>query len=325
MELITRPPRKYHVSHDTVAELERAILADSRVVPAQSIGALEGLVDGATRALRKAGTDIGSVLRVNRRSDSTASPRRDYFAVTMELDPARTAPWFIRTSRRSIYLFDAWPARHGAVRSFVERWGIQYVFISSSQAAERLSTLSDRCTFIWIPEGVDPAAYQQSSFLEKDIDVLQLGRKFDMHHAVIEPALEKAGKTYLYEKQKGGIIFPTRNEFVRGLARSKVSICFPSSMTHPDRAGDIETMTTRYLQSMISKCLVVGHAPAEMVELFGYNPVIETDMADPVGQILEILRDYESYLPLIEKNFTVVRSDHTWARRWKRMAEVLFA
>ena len=130
MELITRPPRKYHVSLDTAAELERAILADARVVPAQSIGALEGLVDGATRALRRAGTDIGSLFRVNRRTDRAASPKRDYFAVTMELDPARTAPWFIRASRRSIYLFDAWPARHGAVRSFVERWGIQYAFVS---------------------------------------------------------------------------------------------------------------------------------------------------------------------------------------------------
>ena len=141
---------------------------------------------------------------------------------------------------------------------------------------------------------------------------------------MISPVLEKAGKTYLYEKEKGGIVFPSREEFVAGLARSKISICFPSSMTHPDRAGDVETMTTRYLQSMISKCLVLGHAPAEMVELFGYNPVVEMDMADPAGQIVEMLRDYASYLPFIEKNFSLVSEDHTWAKRWDRMAQVLF-
>ncbi|MEO8576412.1 MAG: hypothetical protein ABI556_06925, partial [Gemmatimonadales bacterium] len=260
MELITRPPRKYHVSHDTVAELERAILADQRVVPAQSNAALEGIVDVATRGLRKAGADIGSLFGIGRQPDSDATPGRDYFAVMMELDPGRTAPWFIRTSRRSIYLFDAWPARHGEVRSFVETWGVQYAFVSSSQAAKRLAMLSDRCTFMWIPEGVDPSPYQQRSFIEKDIDVLQIGRKYDAHHAVIAPALEKSGKSYLYEKVKGGIVFPTREEFVAGLARSKISICFPSSITHPERSGDVETMTTRYLQSMISKCLVLGHA-----------------------------------------------------------------
>ena len=324
MELITRPPRKYHVSQDTVTELEQAILADPRVVPAEGNAAVEAIVGGATRVLRKAGADLGSLVGVGRRSSMTSSPARDYFAVMLDLDAARTAPWFVRTGRRSIYLFDAWPARHGEIRDFVETWGIQYAFISSSQAVERLSRLSDRCTFIWVPEGVDPARYQQRSFIEKDIDVLQLGRKYDAHHALIAPALESAGKSYLYEKEKGGIIFPTRDEFVAGLARSRISICVPSNMTHPDRAGDIETMTIRYLQSMVSKCLVLGHAPAEMVELFGYNPVVEMDMADPAVQIIEILRDYESYIPLIEKNLSVVSRDHTWSNRWERMAEMLF-
>ena len=324
MELITRPPRQYHVSHDTAAELERTILEDPRVVPAESGGITEAVVDAAARTLRKAGTDIGSLLRVGNRSSGGRVVKHDYLAVMMELDAARTAPWFIRTGRRSIYLFDAWPARHGEIRSFVETWGIQYAFISSSQGAERLTKLSDRCTFMWVPEGVDPSGYQQRSFLEKDIDVLQLGRKYDSYHARIAPELESARASYFYEKEKGGIIFPTREEFVAGLARSKISICFPSSMTHPQRAGDIETMTTRYLQSMASNCLVLGHAPREMVELFGYNPVVEVDDGDPAGQILEILRDYESYLPLIEKNFGSVSSAHTWAHRWTRMAAVLF-
>ena len=324
MELITRPPRQYHVSHDTAAELERTILEDPRVVPAQSGGVAEAVVDVAARTLRKAGNDIGSLLRVGRRSGGGPAMKHDYLAVMMELDAARTAPWFIRTGRRSLYLFDAWPARHGEIRAFVEAWGIQYAFISSSQAAERLARLSERCTFMWVPEGVDPSGYQQRSFIEKDIDVLQLGRKYDSYHARIAPGLETAGKSYFHEKEKGGIVFPTREEFVGGLARSRISICFPSSMTHPQRAGDIETMTTRYLQSMVSKCLVLGHAPGEMLELFGYNPVVEVDDADPAGQILEILRDYESYQPLIEKNYDTVRSDHTWRRRWDRMAEVLF-
>jgi hypothetical protein len=324
MELITRPPRQYHVSHDTAAELERTILEDPRVVPAQSGGVAGAIVDVASRTLRKAGTDIGSLLRVGNRSGGGSAMKRDYLAVMMELDAARTAPWFIRSGRRSVYLFDAWPARHGEIRSFVEAWGIQYAFISSSQGAERLTKLTDRCTFMWVPEGVEPSRYQQRSFIEKDIDVLQLGRKYDSYHARIVKPLESAAMSYFYEKETGGIIFPTRLKFVEGLARAKISICFPSSLTHPQRAADLETMTTRYLQSMVSKCLVLGHAPREMVELFGYNPVVEVDDSDPAGQILEILRDYESYLPLIEKNFDTVRSDHTWARRWNRMAEVLF-
>lgn len=325
MELIVRLPRHYHVSQDTVEELETAILSDERVVPAQINPAVESVLDGAVRLLRRAGVDAGAMLRVSSRSATSERPERDYFAVMMRLDAVTSAPWFVRRARRSIYLFDAWPGRYADITKYTESWGIQYAFVSSSQAAARLGEISERCTFIWVPEGVDPSRYQQRSWIEKDIDVLQLGRKYDAHHAAIAQPLENSGHTYLYERQKGGIVFPTRADFVAGLARSRISICVPSSMTHPERAGDVETMTIRYLQSIVSKCLVLGHAPAEMIELFGYNPVIETDMHDPVGQVLHILDNYEDYLPLIEKNFDAVIGHHTWRSRWERMAVVLFS
>jgi len=324
MQLITSAPRHYHVSQDAVSEMENAILADPRVAPATANAAMTAAVSGAARLLGRVGVDAGAISRAGRRAELSGARERDYFAVMMNLDAARCAPWFIRKARKSIYLFDAWPDKHAAIREFVTAWGVQYAFLSSSQAAERLAGLSDRCTFIWVPEGVDPSRYSQRSYIEKDIDVLQLGRKYDSHHGVIAPALEKAGRSYFYEKRKGEIVFPSRREFVEGLARARISICVPSSITHPERAGDIETMTLRYLQSMVSKCLVLGKAPAEMIELFGYDPVIAIDETDPAGQILELLERYEEYIPLIEKNFEVVERNHTWERRWERMATVLF-
>ena len=324
MELIVRPPRHYHVSQDTVEELETAILSDPRVTPAQMNGVLASTLSGATRFLGKAGVNLASVSGVGRRAMTEPDPERDYFAVAMQLDPSLVAPWFLRRARKTVYLFDAFPTIHSQILRLVEAWGIQYAFVSSSQAAERLNRLSEHCTFICIPEGVDPNRYQQRSFIERDIDVLQLGRRYDAYHALIAPALERAGKSYFYEKQKGQIVFPRREDFVAGLARSRVSICVPSSVTHPERAGDVETMTIRYLQSIVSKCLVVGHAPPEMIELFGYNPVIELDLGAAAEQLLEILERYDDYVPLIEKNFDLVTREHTWTRRWERMAAVLF-
>jgi hypothetical protein len=319
MHLIARKPTHHHVSQDTVDEIEAAILRDIRVA-AVSDGVIPGIVSLASRAASRAGFDAGRIFRGSRRASGDA----DYFAVMMDLDSSRVAPWFMRDARKSVYLFDAWPSKHGEIVDFVESWGIQYAFVSSSQAAERLAKLSDRCTFIWVPEGIDPARYQSRSPLERDIDVLQLGRKHDSYHSIIEPALRRAGRSYLYEKSKGTIIFPTRGEFVDGLARSRVSVCVPSSITHPERAGDIETMTVRYLQSMVSRCLVVGHAPAEMIELFGYNPVVEIDPVSPDEQLVEILDRYEEWMPLVEKNFQAVTAAHTWDHRWQRMAAVLF-
>ena len=323
MYLIARRPRRYHVSQDTVEELEAAILRDFRVAPA-SEGLLQAGAGLLTRGASRLGLDAGKLLRAGSRDPRKIDPHRDYFAVMMNLDASRTAPWFMRDARKSVYLFDAWQSKHRQIVDFVEAWGIQYAFVSSSQAAESLSRISERCTFIWVPEGIDPSRYQHRSPLERDIDVLQLGRKYDAYHVMIEPALRKAGRTYVYEKAKGSIIFPTRAEFISGLARSRISVCVPSSVTHPDRAGDIETMTIRYLQSIVSKCLVVGHAPAEMVELFGYNPVVEIDIAAAGEQIVDLLANYDDFVPLIEKNFATVTELHTWDRRWERIASVLF-
>ena len=83
---------------------------------------------------------------------------------------------------------------------------------------------------------------------------------------------KRGKKSYLCEKVMGEIILPTRAAFIDGLAPSKVSVCFPCNVTHPQRCGDTETMTQRYLQSMASKCLIIGHAPAEMTALFGLQP-----------------------------------------------------
>ena len=83
------------------------------------------------------------------------------------------------------------------------------------------------------------------------------------------------------------------------------------------------SVVTGIVPSMVSTCLLVGHAPKEMVELFSYNPVVEIDMEDPVGQIREILENFSDYIPLIEKNYTETVANHTWAKRWEQMARIM--
>ena len=135
--------------------------------------------------------------------------------------------------------------------------------------------------------------------------------------------LRAAGRSYLYEAVQGEVLFPTPHSFVEALSRAKVSVCFPSSLTHPERSGCVETMTQRYLQSMASGCLVVGKMPGEMRELFGYEAVVDADMERPAEQLLEILASFDEYAPLIERNLSVVREHHSWARRWETIARCL--
>ena len=316
MKLIVNRWGRHHVSHDDVAEFEAAILADRRI---QSAGPLNQYY---LAALYYAWLGSRRLCRPPVSSQPAPSVR-DYLIVLMSLNPQKCLPYFLLPGRKSVYLFDSWPKAYPKIQAFVRDWGIQQAFISSSQSAVRLADLVEGCQFHWVPEGVTPYNYRRYPISTRNIDVLQFGRRYEHYHQQIVTALEKASKTYLYEQAPGQIIFPDRPAFVDGLARARVSICFPSNITHPERAGDVSTLTLRYLQSLASKCLVIGSAPEEMVRLFGYNPVIQADLNDPAGQLLSILENYDDFAELIEQNYRKVVAEHTWQQRWEQIAAQL--
>jgi hypothetical protein len=249
---------------------------------------------------------------------------KSLFMILMGPDRQAFEPYsYIPSRGRLIYMFDAWPKNYKKICRFVNEYHIDKVFVSASQSAAELNKLMARDIFHYVPEGVDPILYRSAGYDRKDIDVFAMGRKYDDYHAKIKDHLEQHQRKYFYEIVKGKLVFPDRNQFIDGLSRTKISICVPSSITHPERSGHVETMTMRYLQSMASKCLIVGHAPKEMVELFGYRPVIEIDWEDPSGQIESLLHNYHLYIPLIERNHREIMKKHTWAHRFEQIKDIL--
>jgi hypothetical protein len=316
MQLLLDPLGEYHVSLDTVAEFQRAMLCDPRV---QSVQANRFVAKAAHRLWRTFKAD-----RPRLPHTSHTGTSRDYFVTLMSADIRRCMPYFLLPGRKSVYLLDAWPGTYRDIRELVQTFSVQHLFLSSSIAARQLQQELAPCTVAWVPEAIEPEGYTFLPPARKDIDVLQLGRRYDRLHEILVTPLARRGKVYLYEKEKHQIIFPTRERFVDGLARTKISICIPSSITHPEQSGDIEVLSMRYLQSMISKCLLVGHAPAELISLFGYNPVVELDMADPVRQIVSLLDSFPDYAALIERNHDTVTRHHTWHHRWAMICEKVF-
>lgn len=322
MRLIVRPPRKRFPSQDAVDEFDAAIAADPRVEPASWEGPFQRAAFYASSVLFKVG-GRRALAAVPTVPDRLAPGDRQYFAVLMGPQFAKCMPHFLLPAQKAIYLFDVWPDVQDQVAQFINAFSVDYAFVSASQAAAAIQQRVD-AEVLWVPEGIDPAPYRHRPTAERTVDVLQLGRRYDAYHDRIVGALEREGRTYLYEAHKGEIIFPTRESFLEGLANAKISVCVPSSITHPSRSGTVETMTLRYLQSMASKCLVVGHAPEEMVRLFGYNPVVEIDADDPAGQLVDVLGRMDEYADLIERNYRNVLNEHTWHHRWQRISEVLF-
>ena len=224
-------------------------------------------------------------------------------------------PYFhFNADLKVLWMYDAWEPLFDEIEKTIRAYKINLVFTASKQSADYFNTLNiPNFQSHWIPEGIDVTQYQFIPYQERTTDVLQLGRKWNAYHEKIR-GIEN-NLVYKYEKKAGQIIFPSREEFLFGLANSKISICVPSNITHPNITGSISTITNRFLQSMASKCLILGKVPHDMLHLFDYNPIVEIDEENPIAQIESILSNFDVYIPLIEKNYEVVKNFHNWDNR----------
>ena len=117
--------------------------------------------------------------------------------------------------------------------------------------------------------------------------------------------------------------FTSESEFKKGLKDSKILVSFPQVDTHPQRAGGLETLTQRYWEAMLSGCLIVGRSPQELIDIMGYNPVIEIDWSEPENQLKSVLEHISSYQPLVDKNYIAAINKASWNSRMTDLAKEL--
>jgi hypothetical protein len=128
--------------------------------------------------------------------------------------------------------------------------------------------------------------------------------------------LASNGLRHEFEHVPGQKIFHTREDLANGLGDSMISVCFPASVTHPEVSKGLETATHRYFESIASKCVLLGHAPQELVDLFGFNPVVPVEPAIP-DQLENLLSNISQYQESVERNYERLLEVGTWDVRAK--------
>jgi hypothetical protein len=225
-----------------------------------------------------------------------------------------------------VYCFDCWPREWAKWASLFRRHRIELAFFSARRSAEAFSSLLPEMQSVWLPEATDPHAYDPSKPLaERTIDVLELGRRHEPVHAKIVGPLARGDETHKYQLAEGEIVFPSREALVTGLGDTKLSILFPSSLTHPSRSGDVETVTHKYFESIASGCIPLGRCPTELEDLFGYDPVVPLDESDPVAHIRALLGDLDAHRCLVERNRARLLEVGTWDARAQTLLSALQA
>ena len=216
-------------------------------------------------------------------------------------------------------IWDCWPCYFEKMCRWLEKHQVRTAIFTSSQTAERVQSRFSKMNIMYCPEAVDASCYQAGTPLaERSIDLLEFGRS---NGQLFRSAFPKR-INHVCTNQNGRYIYDNE-ELYEAMSQSKITVALPRSITHPKLAGDIETLTQRYWEGMLSRIVMVGYAPKELVDLIGYNPVVELDTVHATEQIQDILSHIDDYQELVNRNRTTALQYGDWSMRMKDVMNFL--
>ena len=215
--------------------------------------------------------------------------------------------------------WDCWPRYFEMTCEWLRKHRVKTAIFSSRMTAERMQERFPNMRIIWCPEAVDGDVYQNGKLLkDRTIDLLEFGRS---NEKVLQTGA--LSLNHVCTKQNGKFIY-TNEQLFQAMGDAKVTIALPRSMTQPEMAGDIETLTQRYWECMFSRMVMVGHAPQELVDFIGYNPVIELrEDISAEALIRDVLEHIDDYQGLVDKNRETAERIGSWDVRMKWLMEEL--
>ena len=217
------------------------------------------------------------------------------------------------------FIWDCWPKYYEQTCRWLQRHQVRTAIFTSSQTAERMQERFPKMNIMFCPEGINTIEYHEGNALEtrtnKLYEIGQGNRCFLKTHYA---------KDYerLSELPIKGLL-PTKQSYIDALCNAQITVTFPRCDLMPEETGDIETLTQRYWEAMLTRSVIVGRAPKELTDLIGYNPVIDIDRRDPIGQIEAILTHIRDYQPLVDKNRQVALEKGGWEMRMKKVVRWL--
>lgn len=224
------------------------------------------------------------------------------------------------------FCWDVWEPQWDQWTHLLNRVRPPLVVTTARASAHHLASTLHSSVVVHLPEAIDIDRYRPGAALSaRRIDVLEMGRRNSHWHDAIRPSLAEHGLEHRYERRRGEVVFSGEAALVAGLTASKVSVCFPSAVTHPERSGSVSTLTSRYLESMASRCLVLGQAPEDLVDLLGLQPVVEAEMARPWDQLQSVLARVESYQAQVDAAYEQLRLVGGWDHRSRQLLEQIRA
>ena len=216
-------------------------------------------------------------------------------------------------------IWDCWPPYFERTCKWMERHKVKTVIFTSSQTADQMKRKYPEKNILHITEGINTKFFDGGLELKhRKINLFEMGsvkrgyfqKKYPEQYRILHD--RPAGWKNIGQEDLRQL-----------LQNSRLTVIFPRSITEPEIAKGVETLTQRYWECMLSRILMVGHAPKELTDLIGYNPVIELDQEHDLEQIKELLAHIEEYQSLVDRNRETALKMGSWDMRMKKVMEWL--
>lgn len=195
-------------------------------------------------------------------------------------------------------VWDCWEEYDDKMVRWLKRHKVRKAIFTSEISAERIKARVPELDILVITEGIDCENYPKGKELkDRTLDMFNYGRMPSW--AACSPRC-------------------TDKEFANNLQNAKVTVCVPRSDVNPKCH---ETLTQRYWECMLSRMVMVGRAPRELIDLIGYDPVIHVDTNNVEAQMHDILAHISDYQALVDRNRETALKMGDWKLRMLKVYE----
>lgn len=216
-------------------------------------------------------------------------------------------------------VWDCWPDMFELTCRWLIRHDVRTAVFTSSQTADLMRRRFPAMNILTITEGIDTSRYHAGRELkDRNIDLLEFGRS---NKRIFKAELPNS-INHVCTNVNGHYIYSNEQLF-HAMADARITVSLPRCDTQPEKAGNIETLTQRYWEAMLSRMVMLGRAPGELTDLIGYNPVVDLDAEHAGEQIAYILAHIDEYQPLVDKNRECALRMADWTLRMGQIMEFL--
>lgn len=206
------------------------------------------------------------------------------------------------------FLWDCWELHDDKLCKWLLKHKIKKCIFTSEISQKRICRKIPYLNTFVITEGIDTELYPAGKpLLSRELDYYSFGRI---------PSIISNIKFEGFKVALNG-----SNDYLHwALQNAKVTVAVPRCDVVN---GCHETLTQRYWECMLSRIVMVGRCPNELLNLIGYDPVVPIDYDNYEEQINHIITHIEDYQILVDKNREVALRMSPWDIRMKKVMEWL--